>query len=133
MSTQTTLNQIRLALARSKDFPEGSGRFGYEFIAPLTRDGHLDADEWKRMRADCTVRHFREDKEDEPGMLVHKSGGAEHGRWVFDYDFGDDSDDEAGFLFGSHRFVPGEYVSVRDGNGHIQTFKVVSVSPLGGK
>lgn len=132
MSERSTLRRIVLTLARSKNFPGGSSRVGYEMIAPLTADGFLDSEKWKQTRADCTVRHFNEGKEDETGMLVHKPGGKEHSRWVFDYDFDQEDDDEAGYLFGSHLFVPGEYVSVRDADGQVQTFKVAEISPIGG-
>jgi hypothetical protein len=128
MPAQTTLKRIRLTAARSKEFPEGSSQFGYEFIAPTDYEGRLDAAAWKRDRADCTVRHFAEGKHDTTGMLVHKAG--EHGRWVFDYDFAEDSDDEAGYLFGSHVFMPGEYVTIRNGEGDDQTFKVATVEEL---
>ncbi len=50
--------------------------------------------------------------ESEIGHLVHKPGGAEHARWAFHYDPAPE-DDEAGYRFGSHAFVPGEYVSIR--------------------
>jgi hypothetical protein len=132
MSKRSTLSRIVLTLARSKNFPEGSTRVGYEMVAPLTSDGFLDSEKWKETRADCTVRHFNEGKEDATGMLVHKAGGKEHGRWIFDYDFGQEDDDEAGYLFGSHPFVPGEYVSVQNADGRLQTFKVAEISPLGG-
>src|SRR5258708_35751609 len=36
---------------------------------------------------------------DEIGRLLHKPGGAEHARWVFDYDPGSTDDDEAGYRF----------------------------------
>ncbi len=36
------LKRIRLILARSKAFPEGSARHGYEFVAPLDPDGQHD-------------------------------------------------------------------------------------------
>ena len=39
-----SLFKIRLELARDHDFPEGSGARGYEFTAPLDRDGHIDDD-----------------------------------------------------------------------------------------
>ena len=32
--------RIRLNLARSKEFPQGSQRHGYEFVAPLDRNGY---------------------------------------------------------------------------------------------
>ncbi len=132
MSGRTILKRILLTLARSKEFPEGSVRYGYELVAPLDHNGHLDAAQWKRNRADCTVRHFAEGEDDEFGMLVYKGGGVERGRWVIDYDVARTSDDEAGYLFGSHVFVPGEYVSIRDANDQVQTFKIASVEELAG-
>ena len=130
MLAQSHLNRIRLTLARSKEFPEGSYHYGYEIIAPLDHDGYLDVEQWKSRRADCTVRHFAEGKDDQFGMLVHKAGGKDHARWVFDYDAKDVDDDEAGFMFGTHRFVTGEYVSVRGNEGKILTFAVSAVEPL---
>jgi hypothetical protein len=53
----------------------------------------------------------------------------EHARWVFDYDRSSTDDDEAGYRFGVHSFAPGEYVSIRDEDGELHTFKVVSVEP----
>ena len=61
--------------------------------------------------------------------LTHKPGGAEHARWVFDYDPDTTDDDEAGYRFGVHAFAPGEYVSIRGHEGESHTFKVVSVEP----
>jgi hypothetical protein len=75
------------------------------------------------------VRRFWEGEDDEVGRLVHKSGGAEHARWIFDYDETAEDDDEAGYRFGDHAFRNGEYVSIRDENGEMHTFQVVSVEP----
>jgi hypothetical protein len=36
-----TLKRIRLNLARSKEFPSGSRRYGYELVAPLDEFGHV--------------------------------------------------------------------------------------------
>ena len=36
--------RIRLNLARSKEFPQGSPRHGYEFVAPLDAQGHIDVE-----------------------------------------------------------------------------------------
>ena len=63
------------------------------------------------------------------GRLVHKPGGAEHARWVFDYDTSTTEDDEAGYRFGAHAFSPGEYVSIRGDEGEQHTFRVVTVEP----
>ena len=62
---------------------------------------------------------------------MHKPGGTEHGRWVFDYDETAEEDDEAGYRFGAHAFRPGEYVSIRDEDGDMHTFRVVSVEAAG--
>ena len=123
------LKRIRLNLARSKDFPQGSAQHGYEFVAPLDADGHIDIAQWRKYRAHCGVRRFWGNEEEEVGRLVHKGGGAEHSRWVFDYDDSAEEDDEAGYRFAAHAFRPGEYVSIRDEDGDMHTFQVVSVGP----
>lgn len=120
------LKLIRLNLARSKEFPQGSARHGYEFVAPLDGAGHIDPHAWQKCRQRCRVRRFWGDDEEE-GQLVHKPGGTEHARWVFDYDKAAEEDDEAGYRFASHAFKPGEYVSIRDEDGELHTFKVVFV------
>src|SRR5690242_897917 len=105
------LKRIRLNLARSRTFPSGSPRHGYEFVAPLDADDHIDVGLWRKYRDHCGVRRFW-GEEEEVGRLVHKPGGSEHARWVFDYDAAADDDDEAGYRFGTHPFRTGEYVSI---------------------
>src|SRR5215467_1399475 len=93
--------RIRLNLARSKEFPNGSSRHGYEFVAPLAANGHIDTKLWQEHRDHCRVRRFWEGEDEQVGLLVHKPGGAEHARWVFDYDPSTTDDDESGYRFGS--------------------------------
>ena len=119
--------RIRLNLARSKEFPQGSARHGYEFVAPLDDKSHIDVEQWRRDRDHCRVRRFWEGEDDEIGRLVHRPGGPEHGRWVFDYDPARADDDESGYRFGAHAFRPGEYVSIRDEDGETHTYQVISV------
>lgn len=121
------LKRIRLNLARSKQFPSGSSRHGYEFVAPLDASGHIDVEEWRKHRDHCRVRRFWEGEPDEVGWLVHRPGGKEHARWVFDYDQTRTADDESGYRFGAHAFRPGEYVSIRDDEGDLHTFQVATV------
>jgi hypothetical protein len=123
------LKRIRLELARSKEFPLGSANHGYEFVAPLDSKGHIDPHLWHQYREHCEVRRFWRGADEEIGRLTHKPGGAEHARWVFDYDPDTTDDDEAGYRFGVHAFAPGEYVSIRGHEGASHTFKVVSVEP----
>ncbi len=108
------LNPILPNLARSKDFPNGSPRRGYDFTAPL------EADLWKKYRDYCRARRFWPGEQDEVGRLVHNPDGADHARWVFDYNFGEDDGDEVGYRFGVHAFLPGEYVSISGLNGKLQ-------------
>jgi hypothetical protein len=126
MTLPHSLKRIRLNLARSKEFPTGSTRHGYEFVAPINAEGHIDTDLWHKYRDNCRVRRFW-GAEEQVGRLVHKPGGAEHARWVFDYDESRADDDEAGYRFGAHAFVPGEYVSITEDDGDVHTFRVISV------
>lgn len=123
-----TLKKVRLELARDHDFPEGSTAHGYEFVAPIGEDGHLDAESWKQHRAECRARRFWGDDEEETGRLVRKPGG----HWAFHYDVhGDVEDDESGYRFGNHLFLPGEYVSIRDhDDDKLRTFRVVRIEEL---
>lgn len=125
-----SFRRIRLNLARSPEFPQGSSRHGYEFVAPLDEQGRIDVEQWRAHRDHCRVRRFWEGEDDEIGRLVHKPGGAEHGRWVFDYDPEADEDDESGYRFGAHAFRPGEYVSIRADDGQMHTYQVITVEPV---
>lgn len=127
MTLPHTLKRIRLHLARSKAFPEGSSRHGYEFVAPIDAKGHIDPELWRQHREHCRVRRFWDGEPEQVGRLRHMPGGAEHARWVFDYDTSRADDDEAGYRFGTHAFVPGEYVSITEDDGDIHTFRVMSV------
>jgi hypothetical protein len=122
----TKLSSIRLELARDHEFPEGSKSRGYDFIAPLDPYGHLDQDAWKKARERCRVKRFWHGQPDEIGHLIHKRGGV----WAFDYDPKCDTDDEAGFKLDRHIFKPGEYVSFREHDGAMRTFRVASVIEL---
>ena len=129
MNKSRPLKSIRLQLARSKQHPEGSQNHGYQFVAPLDAEGHIDPEAWKAHRDQCRVRRFWQGEEDQTGRLVHKPGGAEHARWMFDYDPQRHDDDESGYRFGAHKFAPGEYVSIADERGELHTFRVTSVQP----
>jgi hypothetical protein len=47
-----------------------------------------------------------------------------------DYNPDEDDDDEAGYRFGAHAFVPGEYVSISGQDGKLHAFLVVAVDPV---
>ncbi|ACA17976.1 conserved hypothetical protein [Methylobacterium sp. 4-46] len=123
------LSTITLTLARCPDFPEGSAGRGYEIVAPLDADGHLDAAQWQARRDHCRVRRFWTGEPDRHGRLIHRAGGSGGATWLIDYDDRSTQDDEPGYRLGSHRFVEGEYVSLRDAETEeLHTFRVARVA-----
>lgn len=120
-----TLSQIRLELARTPEFPQGSPDHGYEFIAPLTKDAHIDSKSWKDVKDRCRVVRFWGGEERELGVLRHVGRG-----WRFDYNAKDDSDDEPFFKLGQHALSPGAYVSITEHDGIQRPFRVASVTAI---
>ncbi len=123
------LRKVTLHAARSKEFPEGSIRHGYDFVAPLNEGGRIDVDAWKEHRGECFAHRFWADEPTMQGLLVHRAGGRGGSTWAFEWKTpkaaGDDEDE--GYRFGDHAFQVGEYVSVRD-EGQLLTFRVISVA-----
>lgn len=112
---------IRLELARTDEFPEGSHNHGYELTAPVDSQGHLDIEAWRQARSRGTVRRFWEGEDDEFGFLVR----TRHGGWAFSYAPGEE-DDEAIYHLESHVFTVGSYLSITEHDGKTRPFKVVS-------
>lgn len=124
---ETLLRRIRLELARDAENPEGSRDRGYDLIVPLNGDNHIDVESWKKLRDRCRVRRFWAGEPDEVGHVVHKPGGA----WAFHYDLrGDPTHDDTGFHFDTHIFKAGEYVSLKEQDGQLRTFRVIGVAEL---
>ena len=120
-----TLMSIRLELGRVHDFPEGDSRHGYEFIAPLDRNGHLDAAGWAADKQKCAVRSFRPGQPDHRGLLRHVGRG-----WRFDYQPQTQNDDEPFFKLDRHVIAPGFYVTIAEDDGVQRPFKIVAVTPV---
>jgi hypothetical protein len=123
-----SLRLITLHMARCKAFPNGSAGHGYAFVAPLDADGHLDAEAWRATRERCHVRRFWGEERDRIGHLVHRRGGAGGATWCFAFRDARGDDDEAGHHLASHRFVPGEYVSIREEDDEVNTFQIAAVA-----
>ena len=123
------LRKIRLELARSRQHAEGSSLDAYEFVAPLDANDHIDLEAWREKRTLCFVHRIEGGRVVERGVLVHRAGGAGGATWAFDYEPGGNADEEAGYRFGAHAFAPGEYVSIRDEDGDLRTYRVTVVTP----
>jgi hypothetical protein len=122
--SKATFRRIRLELGRTAHFPVGSASHGYEFVAPLTADGHLAADAWRTAKDKCVVRRFWSGEPDIHGYLRHVGRG-----WRFDYQKDTRDDDEPLFNLDRHPLVPDNYVSVTENDGIQRPFRVVLVTP----
>lgn len=120
-----TLYHIHMTLARTEEFPNGSPAHGYDLVVPLDADMKLDPDAWKAHAKECTVRRFWANEEEQKGFLRHIGRG-----WVIDYDMTTREGDEPFFKLDRHEFKAGEYLSVMEQEGEMQTFRIVTVEPL---
>jgi hypothetical protein len=119
------LRKIRLELAREPGHPSGDNRTGYIIVAPLDANDKIDAEAWKLARNSCRVTRFRPNEDDSHGHLIRRPGGS----WALHYDIDGNQDDESGYHFGDERFMPGEYISIRE-DDDTHTYRIVSVEAL---
>ena len=97
---------------------------GPEELGSMSLPGSIVVARWRTERTKCSVVRFW-DGTLEHGHLIRKPGGS----WAFHYDIlGDESDDETGYRFGDHTFRIGEYVSIKEHDDVMRTFRVVSIS-----
>jgi hypothetical protein len=122
-----TWMRVRLELARSNEFPNGSHRHGYEFHLPLDQAGRLDRTAYRHTPELCTVHRFWESSDDLIGTVHHTS----HDRWMFSFHAAD-LEDEPIPHFADHVFREGEYLTVRELAGGEHTFRVTLVEPAPG-
>ena len=120
-----SLMTVRMELGRTLDTPAGDARHGYEFVAPLNRQGHLDSAEWAMEKDRCGARNFRPGHAERRGMLRHVGRG-----WRFDYLPGRTDDDELFFRLDRHVIAPGLYVTITEEDGVERPFKIVAVTPV---
>jgi hypothetical protein len=118
----TTLTRLILRLGRNPDagFPEGDDDRGYVLVAPIGKDGKLDAEAWRPHKSACTVRRFTQDhRDDAEGWLSHRGN-----QWSLRYDDDDEGPDEALFRLGDHRLFIGDYVTIEDPDGQALVYRV---------
>src|SRR5262245_24061352 len=115
------LTRVILRLGRNPDagYPDGDDDYGYVIQAPLDANGRLDAALWREKKAQCTVRRFQPQETAADGWLRLLGEN-----WYFWYDEEDEGPAEPLFKLGAHELRPGEYVTVREGDGEVLTFRV---------
>lgn len=115
------LRKVRLEAARGHEFPEGSTTHGYELSLPLAKDGTLDRELWQKHRKETGFRRFWGDDEAR-GHLSHGRSG-----WALVFDDGS-GDAEVILKADTHRFVEGEYVSIKERDEVTRTFRIASIA-----
>lgn len=101
-----TWKSIRLELARTEQYPDGSPRHVYIVHAPLTADGLIDEKQFKLAPERASVHRYWGSERPMSGYVVKTAQG-----WAFSYERGED-DDEPVFHLDSHPLRQGEYVTI---------------------
>ncbi len=121
------LSRIVMRLARNPDagVAEGDDSRGYTLVAPLSDTGLLDEDQWRAHKDECSVRAFSSDGAVRLGRLARRGNN-----WFFDYDRTATEDDEPVFKLDSHKFISGEYITVKDTADEPLVYRVTEVQTL---
>ena len=115
-----TWTTIRLELARTPEFPNGSPAHAYVLRLPLTQEGTIDPQEFDARPELATVRRFWPGEPERSGYIIHKGGG-----WAFSYALGEE-DDEAIFHLESHPLRIGDYLTLTEPDGDKWPYQVKS-------
>ena len=115
------LTRIILRLGRNPEagFPDGNDEYGYVIHAPLDANGKIEAALWRETKAHCTVRRFHPSETPADGWLRHRGDN-----WYVWYDEADEGPEEPLFKLGAHELRAGEYVTLREADGDVLTFRV---------
>lgn len=114
---------IKLELARTDDFPQGSPGRSYLIRLPLDELGLIDEAAREAEPARATVRRFWPNEPDLSGYVRKSKGG-----WVFSYAAGG-ADDEEIVQLENHPFRIGELLTLTEPKGTRYPFHVVSAVP----
>ena len=114
-----TWKVIRLELARTPEFPEGSAARVYLLRLPLDAAGLVDREAFAKEPGLATVRRYWPNEPDREGYVIHKRRG-----WVFSYAPGEE-DDEAIFHLETHPIRLGEFVTITEADGEKLPFRIV--------
>lgn len=115
---------IRLELARTREFPEGSASRAYLLRLPLDEKGLIDERALGSSPALATVHRFWPNQPDLSGYVVRTPNG-----WALSYEPGED-DDEAVFHLETHPIRIGEYITLTEPDGTRLPFRVASLKQL---
>jgi hypothetical protein len=115
-----TWKTIRLELARTREFPEGSAAHAYVLRLPIDDNGFIERSAMKHPAESPIVHRMWPGERDRNGVVISRRAG-----WAFSYEVGD-ADDEGIFHLEHHPINLGEYLTITEADGERLPFKVVS-------
>ena len=111
---------IRLELARTAEYPQGSPAHAYVLRLPVDDNGMLEKRILRHPDQHPVARRFWPGEADREGVVIPKGRS-----WVFSYAPGE-SDDETLFNLEGHPIMVGQYLTITEADGEKLPFKVVS-------
>lgn len=114
---------IRLDLARTEDFPQGSAGRSYLLRLPLGEDGRIDEAALRGNPGHATVRRFWPSQPDMIGSVVRTASG-----WAFCYE---PEEGERHFHFEAGPMRLGGEIVLTEPDGSPLPFRVASLRRLG--
>jgi hypothetical protein len=112
---------IRLELARTKGFPQGSASRCYLLRLPLDERGFIDEAPARAVPAQASVRRFWPSQPDMVGQVIRTPEG-----WAFSYEPAGEEDERV-FLLETNPFRIGNRIRVTEPDGQQLPFRVASV------
>ena len=112
---------IRLELARTPEFPQGSPSRAYLIRLPLDADGRIDESELATDPARATVHRHWPNEADRSGYILRTPSG-----WAFSYEPGE-ADDENVFHLETHHMKIGDYITLTEPDGRQLPFRVTNL------
>ena len=114
-------NLIKLELARTAEFPEGSPSRSYLLWLPLLADGTIDEEARLAAPQRATVRRFWPSQADQAGYIIRNGNG-----WAFSYSL-DEGDAENLCHLENHTFKTGSCLTVMEPGGDWFPYRVTSI------
>lgn len=115
-----TWKTIRLELARTPKFPQGSAAHAYVRRLPIDDNGMIERGEMKHPTESPVVRRLWPNEQDRAGVVINQRAG-----WAFSYEAGD-AEDEGIFHLEHHPIILGEYLTITEADGQRLPFRVSS-------
>lgn len=114
---------IRLELARTPAFPNGSAARSHVLRLPLGKDGLIDQQEYRVRPELATARRFWPNEPDRHGTLLHSDGG-----WALSYGPGDD-DSARIYRLDAQAIQQGGQLTLTTADGERLPFVVKALTP----